>query len=64
MWSLKYMSCLFTIEAHDGWVKTLAIRDKSLYSGAFDYLVKVKAGEEGEKKRRLIIKAGMGYNNV
>lgn len=35
------MSCLFTIDAHDGWVKTLVVKDKVLFSGAFDYLIKV-----------------------
>lgn len=40
------MSCLFTIDAHDGWVKDLVVKDKSLYSGAFDHLIKVSVQYE------------------
>lgn len=42
MWSLKNLTCLFALDAHDGWVKALAVKDKTLYSGSFDFHIKVK----------------------
>ncbi len=35
------MSCLFALYSHDGWVKSVVIKDKTLYSGSFDSHIKV-----------------------
>lgn len=41
------MSCLFALDAHQGWVKSIVLKDKSLFSGSFDFHIKVSNINQG-----------------